>query len=374
VKRRTAATDERASTRAEPFARRGSQLRSAAEFSLRMTVSALAAFSVVQFVAVPLHGIWAVLTAVILTQASVGGSIRASLDYVLGTFAGAVYASLVSLLIPHSGMLATGGVLALSIAPLAYAAARKAAFRAAPFTAVVVLLLAGELGEGPFTAALIRLLEVALGGTIAVAVSLLIFPERAYTRAKQTAAEALEQLARALPVLLAGSHTESDPDGVQSIQDELGGIVTAFDQVVAETRHEPVFGFGSKPNAGPLSRTLLRLRHDLVILGRASAERLPDALAQRLAPRICSIARTVSRHFCSCAEALTARQPPPQLSDANAAIDAYGGEVSRMREEGMMQSLSTDTLEQIFTLGFALERLRSNLIDLERCIGDWRSV
>jgi uncharacterized membrane protein YccC len=94
---------------------------------------------------------------------------------VVGTFAGAVYVTLVSLLVPHAGPPATGAVLALSIAPLAFAAARSAIFRIAPFTAVIVLLLAGEFGEGSTAATMTRLLEVAMGGAVAVTVSLLIF-------------------------------------------------------------------------------------------------------------------------------------------------------------------------------------------------------
>jgi uncharacterized membrane protein YccC len=49
----------------------------------------------------PLHGSWMVLTAVVMTQVSVGGSLRASLDYVVGTLAGAVYAAAVGVLVPH---------------------------------------------------------------------------------------------------------------------------------------------------------------------------------------------------------------------------------------------------------------------------------
>jgi uncharacterized membrane protein YgaE (UPF0421/DUF939 family) len=41
-----------------------------------------------------------VLTAVVVTQVSVGGSLRATLDYVVGTLAGAVYAAAVGVLAP----------------------------------------------------------------------------------------------------------------------------------------------------------------------------------------------------------------------------------------------------------------------------------
>ena len=57
-------------------------------FAIRMTVSAVMAFLLGQLLKLPLHGLWAVLTAIIVTQASVGGSIGASLQYLLGTLAG----------------------------------------------------------------------------------------------------------------------------------------------------------------------------------------------------------------------------------------------------------------------------------------------
>jgi uncharacterized membrane protein YccC len=81
--------------------------------------------------------------------------------------------------VPHTTPLALAGVLALTVAPLAGAAALNPSFRVAPFTGVIVLQISNELGEGPLESALYRLLEVALGGAVAVTVSLLVFPERA---------------------------------------------------------------------------------------------------------------------------------------------------------------------------------------------------
>jgi uncharacterized membrane protein YccC len=105
-------------TRAQIGARRA-ELR----FCLRVTVAALLAFAVAQAWNIPLHGLWAVLTAVVVTQISVGRSLRATTEYVLGTLAGAVYAAAIGVLIPHTTTLALAGVLALTVAPLAYAAA-----------------------------------------------------------------------------------------------------------------------------------------------------------------------------------------------------------------------------------------------------------
>ena len=83
-----------------------------------MTVAAVLAFALAQVWNLPLHGLWAVLTAVVLTQISVGGSLHATTEYVMGTIAGAIYAAGVGVLVPHTTTMALAGVLALTIAPL----------------------------------------------------------------------------------------------------------------------------------------------------------------------------------------------------------------------------------------------------------------
>jgi len=99
---------------------------------------------------------------------SLGGSLHATTEYVLGTIGGAIYAASVAVLIAHTTALATAGVLALTIAPLAYAAAVNPRFRSDPFTGAIVLLISGQFGEGPVESALYRLLEVAIGGGVGV--------------------------------------------------------------------------------------------------------------------------------------------------------------------------------------------------------------
>jgi uncharacterized membrane protein YccC len=204
----------------------------ALRFGIRATISALLAFSITRVINAPLHGLWAVLTALVVMQTSAGGSIRATTDYVLGTFAGAVYATIVSL-IPHNTPLATAAVLALAIAPLAYAAARNPVFRVAPFTALIVLLLAGEFREGPIAAASIRLFEVAFGGVVAVAVSLLILPERAHSVGKRQAVIALRGLAELLPTLLSGLGRKADVEQVSVLQRGAGAAAGESLQVNA---------------------------------------------------------------------------------------------------------------------------------------------
>jgi uncharacterized membrane protein YccC len=153
--------------------------RAELRFCARNTVAGVLAFTISQLLATPLHGLWIVLTSVLVTQMSAGASLRATLQYLIGTVGGAVYAALIGILVPHAPAPAEAAALALAIAPLSLVEAFTPAFRVAPFSGVMVLMTSGQLSEGPIPSALYRIAEVSLGGAIAIAVSLLIFPEQA---------------------------------------------------------------------------------------------------------------------------------------------------------------------------------------------------
>jgi uncharacterized membrane protein YccC len=345
--------------------------RARLRFCLRMTVSGLLAYAVGQVLTIPLHGLWVVLTALVVTQMSVGGSLRATADYVLGTLGGAVYASAVGMLVPHGTPIALAGLLAITIAPLAYAAAINPSFRVAPFTATIVLLISTQLGEGPIESAMYRLLEVVLGGAIALTVSLLIFPERAHGLGLESAARVLERLAGALPELLAGITRQIDPSEIRRIQDETGRAVAAFQALAAEAKRERSVHLVAEPDPAPLSRTLLRLRHDLVIFGRAAMAPLPQPFAQRLDRSLAHLGTCASDYLRACASALASRSLPPPLDRTQAALAAYSSEIAALRREGATRTLSSSELEHLFALGFALDQLHHNFADLNRCAQEW---
>jgi uncharacterized membrane protein YccC len=320
----------------------------------------------------PLHGLWVVLTAVVVTQMSVGGSLRATIEYIIGTLGGAIYAGAIGLWAPDTTIVAQAIVLALTIGPLAFAAALNPNFRVAPFSAVLVLLLSGQLGEGPVASAVARFWEVALGGAIAVAASLLVFPERAHSLGADAAARILEQMGSVLPELLAGFTRQSDPKEMGRIQDDIGQAVSAFQDIAAEAKREHLINLTSGPDPAPLSRTLLRLRHDFVIIGRAAAP-LPDALVGRLGPLLGHIGANASGFLRQGATALKLRRPPPPLGATEASLNDYDTAVALLRKEGLTLPLAIDELERVFSVGFAVEQLHRDFIDLARCIQEYAS-
>jgi uncharacterized membrane protein YccC len=346
-------------------------LRPQLRFCLRTTVAALLAVATARNFSFPLHGLWAVLTAVVVTQVSVGGSVRATIEYMVGTLGGAVYAAAIGVLIPHATPTAQALVLALAVAPLSPAAAIKPSFRVAPFSAVLVLLIGGELGASPIESAVVRVAEVALGGAVAIVVSLLVLPERAQRLGLEAAARILRQMADILPWLLAGFAQNLDPAEIGRLQRELGASVAAFEGLAAEAKRERIVSLARNPDPAPLARTLVRLRHDLVILGRAAATPLPQPFAQRLGPLLTRVDTDASEFLLRSASALAQPRSPPPLESVDASLQAYDAEVAAMRSGGLTRALSTSEVERLFAVGFALDQLRRNLADLAQRVEEY---
>src|SRR2546430_16302118 len=106
--------------------------------ALRVTVAAVGAFAIASALHLMLP-LWAVLTSLIVTQMSVGRSIKATTDYMLGTVGGALYGGALAVLIPHSAEGALLGLLVLTVAPLALIGAINPTLNTATVTAVIVL-------------------------------------------------------------------------------------------------------------------------------------------------------------------------------------------------------------------------------------------
>jgi hypothetical protein len=99
------------------------------------------------------------------------------------------------------------------------------------------------------------------------------------------------------------------------------------------------------PDPRPLVRNLRRLRHDLTMVDRATAEPLSEPVRSRLVKP-------------------ATRASAPSLDRVAQALDDYAGAMAKVRRQGLTHALSGEAADQIFGLAFALEQLRENLADL----------
>jgi uncharacterized membrane protein YccC len=167
-----------------------------------MTVAGILAFALAEMLALP-QGYWAVFSSIIIMQASVGGSVKATIDRLIGTVGGAVAGALVAYVIPHQNVLTLGVALVVALVPLTSVAALRPNYRVAPLTAVIVLATPGAQQLGPLGSAFYRILEIMLGSLVGLVVSLVVLPARAHGLVIDAAARMLGHLADLLADWLA---------------------------------------------------------------------------------------------------------------------------------------------------------------------------
>jgi uncharacterized membrane protein YccC len=302
---------------------------------------------------------------------SVGRSLKATRDYLVGTLGGAIYGGAVAVLIPHSGEVTLLVVLVLAVAPLAFVAAINPSLNVATVTAIIVLLLP-EMNHGnPLDSAIDRVLEVAVGALTGLAVSFLILPSRAHSQIRASAARVLELMAAVLNELLSGLTRSLDNDALHRLQDGIGDALVGLNTIGAEAERERAARLSTGPDTGPLLRTILRLRHDLVMIGRASVVPLPVDLRTRLAAPLTGVRTAMVEYLRMMAAALRTGRGTPAIRPVQAALEAYAAEVAALRSDGLTRGVPSDVAERFFALGFSLEQMRQNLMDLDRCVAHW---
>jgi len=331
--------------------------------ALRTTLAGLITFTLAHLLNLP-QGYWAVLTSVIIMQASVGGSLKAGLDRMLGTVAGAIWGVSVTLTLPHRDTLSLGLALAVAVAPLALVAALKPNYRVAPVTAIIVLLSTTGVQLGPMHYALDRVLEIGLGCLIGFVVSLLVLPTRANRLLAEAAAELLLALRDLLALLLRDIAQSPDGAAVIATHLKLSQALSRVEGFLDDMNRERVNWLTDAPDAQPFVRTLRRLHHDLTAIGRTVTEPLPQPASQFVAEATGSLRVAISDYLGNSAVSVSRQVAPPSLAFVDKALREFQHSLDGLRQSGTLQRLDIDEVERIFGLAFALQQLRSNLGDL----------
>jgi uncharacterized membrane protein YccC len=328
--------------------------------SLRISAAGVLSYALGTAVGLP-QSYWAVFTTVIVMQASVGGSMKASVDRIVGTIGGAAWGVAVAVTVPHPGAVSTGFALAVTLLPLAVVAALWPAYRVAAITGTIVLL--GRFGQmGVVHAALDRVFEIGLGSVVALAVALTVTPIRAQGLLGGAGRQALAEMAGLCGTLFADLSVAVDLPTVlgfhERIRQALARAVAAADEAARERRSL----ISDAPDPAPVVRSIRRLSHDFVIIARARSAPLPAPVVERLGPPLHALSAALSVHLGGIGAALAARSAPP--SPVEGEFDEVHQAMAMMRRDGITRALSDEEIERVFGLSFALDQLRRNLDEL----------
>jgi uncharacterized membrane protein YccC len=330
---------------------------------LRTTLAGLITFTLSHLLELP-HSYWAVLTSVIIMQESVGGSLKATLDRMLGTVAGAIWGVSVTLAIPHRDTLTLGLTLAVALAPLALLAALKPNYRVAPVTAIIVLLTTAGVQIAPMHYAVDRVLEIGLGCLVGIAVSLLVLPARAHGLLAEAAAEVILALRDLLELLLQDMTRSPDGTALAAIHLRLSQALSRVEGFVADVKRERANRLTDAPDAEPVARNLRRLRHDLTAIGRTVIEPLPQPARQYLAEVTGDLRLVISDYLAGSAACVSGHRAPPSLGAVDKALLAFHDSMDQLRQSGTLRELAIEEVERVLSLAFALQQLRGSLGDL----------
>jgi uncharacterized membrane protein YccC len=337
--------------------------RAALRLCARMTVAGLLAYLLAELFALP-QGYWAVFSAIIVMQASVGGSVKATLDRLIGTIGGAIAGGAVAYFVRHGGPVSLGVALVVALVPLSLVAALNPNYRVAPLTAVIVLLTPGAQQLGPVGSAFYRILEITVGSVVGLGVALLLMPARAHGLVINIAARMVGFLADLLHDWLEAFDGKADRSRITQLQDDIRAGMARLEIVAGEARQERRTYLTREFDPDPLVRTVFRLRNDLIMIGRAAAEPLPEIITTRLRGPLASVSDAAQRFLREAGEALLARRNPPALGEVERTLQDFIAEVEVLRREGATRALPADAVGRIFVLGFALEQLRRNFEEL----------
>jgi hypothetical protein len=227
------------------------------------------------------------------------------------------------------------------------------------------------LHNSPIDSAIERVSEVLLGGLAGLLVSFVLVPWSAFQHTRELASQSLERMAKAVPGLIAGFEHGLDDAAAHRLQDGIGHQLSVLSSVVAEAERERPLRMAADPLTGPLFRTLLRLRHDLVILGRAARSPLPASLQASLHAPLLAVGDEMGGHLQACAAALMSKRGGPPRASLDAALSHYATEIETLRQGGELRKLASDDVERLYASVFALEQTRLNLADLDRCMDEW---
>jgi uncharacterized membrane protein YccC len=319
----------------------------------RLLIGAFGAYACAEFFGLA-QSFWSVVTALVVIQANVGGTVTAGIDRLVGTVAGAFVGALVTPVIALGAP--TWLALLLALVPLAFIAATRPGYRIAPITGVIVILAGADFH--PFwLGAAYRVLEISLGTVFGVLVSLLVFPSHAHRGIRRQCARATGPLADLLDRFLT-ERGRVRLDRINPLHDKVRAAIAAAEKSVQDARREP----GARHmDLGVEIRALRRIHSDVIFVGRATFDWPPEAHWPELDRAIDELADVFHRAFEALGHALTHGGSTGAIRDLDLAIGKVIDALSMAADRA--PDLPASAQQKLGVLPFTIQTLRRDITD-----------
>ena len=236
-------------------------------------------------------GYWGSISAIIVLQSNVGSTVNASRDRILGTLIGAVLGFSFSLF----GTLPSKYILAVLAAVIVCGLlGLRSSSRLAGVTITIIMLVQKT---GPrWILALDRVGEVVLGIVVALAVTTLVFPDRARLRLRDGLAQEFLVMGAFFEAILQGFRG-APAENLPALHEDALAMLRGNNQLLEEARNEPSGGPGWREGLGMLAQFGRSLFDALVALEFSVKDSHHDAFAQQLEPELGKLAVDIRSGF-----------------------------------------------------------------------------
>jgi uncharacterized membrane protein YccC len=254
-------------------------------------------------------GYWGAISAIIVLQSNFGATISASRDRIFGTLIGALFGFSCTLFgaLPWNYILAVlAAVIVCGLMGL------RSSSRLAGVTITIIMLV--KTGSH-WTLALDRVVEVFLGIVVAIAISTLVFPDRARLRLRDGLAQEFLVLGAFFEGILEGFRG-APAENLPVLREHVLAVLRGNNQLLEAARNEPSGGPGWREGLGMLAQFGRSLFDALVALEFAVKDSHEDGYAQQLEPALGRLAvdiRTGFHYVAECIHCWRFHIPPQGL-------------------------------------------------------------
>jgi hypothetical protein len=337
------------------WTRRAPELRQ----TLRVAVATAAAFVAYKLLDLQ-QGYWAIFTVLIVMQGSIGGTLGAATERMIGTLLGAILGGVATAF--HDGTSFNLGIWLVVVTSLGvWGAAVRPQFKVAPVTAAIMLLSAPP-GVSVHTFVLDRIIEIALGGAIGVLATVFIFPARSRGVVITRSVAVLQRIQNLL-LSEAGAIERGEALPPSNEHPNLREALTSVEQAMKDADRERASRLATHAIPPSIPRTLWRIRNDLVHVGSVLNKPLPEAIISSLAPAAANLLRAEAAFVGHCATGLNDGTAVTR-DNVSAVYLAFTEAFDKLRQAGITRTLDFDAAGRVFGLAFTLERLHRDLGDL----------
>jgi uncharacterized membrane protein YccC len=305
-------------------------------------------------------GYWGSISAIIVLQSNMGATVNASRDRILGTLIGALLGFSFSLF----GVLPWNYILAVLAAVIVCGLlGLRSSSRLAGVTITIVMLV--EKAGSRRDLALDRVSEVLLGIVVALAVTTLVFPDRARLRLRDGLAQEFLVLGAFFEAILQGfrgTHAEN----LALLRDDALAMLRGNNQFLQAARNEPSGGPGWREGLGTLSQFGRSLFDAMVALEFSVKDANEYGYAQQLEPALGQLARDIRtgfQHVAGCIHEWRFNVPPQMNLEAR--MTAVRPKGMRFSQAEILRAYAVQLhLKQIARL------LRASRVETSRAIGE----